>query len=90
MGKSQRKQPAAAQAAQPALHDLIQVTWLDAAFDLDRDPGLEIMQTVGYLLRYTEELLLLASESNAKLDYFRSYTCIPAGMIRSIAVLRTA
>lgn len=84
MGKSQRKPPAAPAAAAPQPHDLIQVTWLDAAFDLDKDPGLEIMQTVGYLIRHTDELLLLAGESNAKLDYFRSYTCIPAGMIRGI------
>lgn len=69
------------------LHALIEVIWLDAGFDLDADPGLDTLHTVGYLLRQTPELVLLAGEANSKLSYFRAYTCIPAGMIKEIRQL---
>lgn len=68
-------------------HALLAVTWEDACFELDKDPGTTLMVTVGYLIRQNKDLLVLAGEASPTLDYFRAYTAIPAGMIRSIQPL---
>lgn len=79
--------PLAASSRLP-LHSLLAVTWEDAAFDLDKDPGILLMTTVGYLVRQNSQLLTLAGEAGGEMDYFRSYTAIPASLIRSIKHLQ--
>jgi hypothetical protein len=74
----------------PPLHSLLRVTWLDAAFDLDSEPSLLLMETVGYLIRHTPESILIAGESSQQRNYFRSYTIIPTGMLQSIELLAPA
>ena len=71
-------------------HSLVAVTWEDASFDLDKDPGTLQMVTVGYLIRQTAALCVVAGEAGTNMDYFRSYTAIPASIIRSIRLLQPA
>ena len=71
-------------------HSLVAITWEDAAFDLDKDPGTLQMVTVGYLIRQTQVVTVIASEAGPNMDYFRSYTAIPASIIRSIKLLQPA
>lgn len=83
------KRPAKAAAASPALHSLVEILWMDACFDLDRALEPMLMKTVGYLIRQTPEFTVVAGESSSKMDYFRAYTTIPAGMIQAISSLRS-
>ena len=69
------------------LHTLLAVTWEDAAFDLDKDPGTLLMTTVGYLIKNTASMIVLAGEAGPGMDYFRSYTAIPTSIIRKTQVL---
>lgn len=71
-------------------HSLLEITWEDATFDLDREPTTDVMVTVGWLIKQTKHSITLAGECNAKLDYFRAYTCIPQGMIRRLRLLQPA
>ena len=88
------KPPAAARSAATRAteripqHSLVAITWEDAAFELDKDPGTLQMVTVGYLIRQTQAITVVAGEASPALDYFRAYTAIPASIIRSIRVLQ--
>jgi hypothetical protein len=48
------------------------------------------MTTVGYLIKNTPSMLVIASEAGPEMDYFRSYTAIPASIIRQIRLLGPA
>ena len=83
---SGRRKPQAPSAAPPALqHPIVEVTWLDAAFDLDSEPPLYTLRTYGFLIRQDSDRIVIASEGDG--SYFRSYTVIPAGWVLSIARL---
>lgn len=88
---SKRKQPAAA-AAQPAEFlpkgTVVVVTWLDAAFNLDDEPALIELRTYGEVYRHNSDLICIASEGNG--SYYRGYTAIPAGWVKSIQRLEPA
>jgi len=89
-----RKQPAAAAAnglgSELPEHSLAVVTWLDATFDLDSEPKLLTLSTVGFIIKQTPEFITIAGEGSDKLDYFRSFTTIPAGMILAVRRLQPA
>ena len=74
------------EAPQPALpqHTLVEVTWLDATFDLDKEVDACILRTLGFLIVYTPEKIVIASEGNLGDRYFRAFTTIPAGMILAV------
>lgn len=90
MSSKQAKTQAAGAERKLQPHALLQITWEDAAFDLDKDPGTLQMVTVGYLIRQTQQVTVLAGEAGASMDYFRSYTAIPSSLIRSIKLLTPA
>lgn len=81
------KRPAAKRQALFKPHTLVVVTWLDAHFDLDDETECEPMMTVGYVIKHTQSKISIASEANARLDYFRAHTSIPAAMVLTVVEL---
>ena len=82
------KKPAAPASNSPLPeHALVEVTWLDANFDLDRELDCCVLRTLGFLIRHTPEKIVIASEGNLEDRYFRSFTAIPAGMILAVRPL---
>lgn len=71
----------------PALHTLVAVTWDDAAFDIDKAEEVLPLVTVGWLIRADRVAVIVAGEANLPLTFFRSYTTVPRGMVRSIVAL---
>lgn len=87
MPRKPRKKPAVEPAAPLALHSLVCVRWLDASFELDHEPDLMTLDTVGWLIKQDSSKIIVAGEADAARRYFRGYTCIPAGWILDIRCL---
>lgn len=88
MATKQRKQPAPKQASQAPKGAEVRVHWIDAAFDLDKAPKLAHMRTYGQIIKHDSKELIIASEGcDDDVDYYRSFTTIPAGWIISIQKL---
>lgn len=71
-------------------HAPVAVTWLDAAFDLDKEAELMPMTTMGYLIRQDDDVLVIASEADLPAKYFRAFTTIPAGWVQHVELLKPA
>lgn len=87
MPKRPASKPLAATAAPEFLPagTLASVTWLDAAFDLDAEPQMYTLQTLGFVIRHNSSCICLAGEGDGA--YFRAFTVIPAGLIQKITRL---
>lgn len=74
-------------AADSLLNCLVSVAWDDAAFDLDAPPDVIRLTTVGWLYAADAASVTVASEADSDLSYFRSFTVIPASLVRQIRLL---
>ena len=71
-------------------YSTVAITWLDANFELDKEPELATLVTFGYLIRQDEDVVVIASEGDLPAHYFRAYTAIPAGWVQKIELLKPA
>ena len=87
MPRKPKQAAAAAPDAYPE-HCLVEVTWEDASFDLDKEPETAILRTVGFLIRWLSGKIVIAGEGNVAERYFRSYTTIPNTLIQQVRRLK--
>ena len=65
--------------------ELVLVMWRDAAFNLDREPGVLPLETVGWLVRTDEDAVCLAGErEEGGGGLARSFTSVPRECITQI------
>ena len=80
---SKKKAPPAKKAPFVPRGTEVRVTWIDACFDLDKEPPLMQLHTYGRVMKHNAEVVVVASEGDDA-DYHRSFTTIPAGWVRKI------
>jgi hypothetical protein len=61
----------------PKVGDLVEVKWLDT-----------VIYTVGYLIGYDSNLILISSELDVEKEPFRDINLIPRGVVKNIEVIR--
>jgi hypothetical protein len=66
------------------LGKLVEVIWRDASFDLDDEPKVVQLHTVGWVVRDDGEAIVIASERDSDALYFRGRTAVPRECIVEI------
>jgi hypothetical protein len=74
----------------PKVGDLVEVMYheLDGMNKDTLKNGGEVIYTVGYLIGYDSNLILISSELDVEKEPFRDINLIPRGVVKNIEVIR--